>query len=215
MTTIPVAVPAPVPIPAGEVVAANVSADDYMEQYAGDFYEWVEGYVVKMAPVTYRHDEITGYDYILLKGYFALNPIGEVKRAPFVMRVDATNSRREPDLQIILKTNPGQMTETAMIGAADICIEVVSPESVAHDYGEKFVEYEKGGVREYWIFDPIRTEALFYRLGADGKYSLHRPDEQGNYTTPLLPRFRLHAPLHWEDFMPDFFRHRAARPRHV
>lgn len=30
---------------------------------------------------------------------------------------------------------------------ADICIEIVSPESVTRDYGDKFVEYEKAGYR--------------------------------------------------------------------
>jgi Uma2 family endonuclease len=103
-----------------------------------DGYEWIKGAVITMVPVSLRYDMIVGYLRKCLEAYFDLRSIGRVVGQPFVMRLDATESRREPDLQIILKTNPGQLTDTAMIGPADICIEVVSPESVACDYGEKF-----------------------------------------------------------------------------
>jgi Uma2 family endonuclease len=42
-----------------------------------------------------------------------------------------------------------------MDGAADIVIELVSPESVHRDYGEKLYEYEQAGVPGYWIIDPL------------------------------------------------------------
>lgn len=61
---------------------------------------------------------------------------------------------REPDVQVILDNYPGEFTEIGMIGPADICIEIVSPESVTRDRGEKFSEYEQAGVTEYWIIDP-------------------------------------------------------------
>ncbi len=40
----------------GEVVATNVSLEDYMENYAADFCEWVEGVVIKMSG-TVTHNE--------------------------------------------------------------------------------------------------------------------------------------------------------------
>jgi Uma2 family endonuclease len=119
------------------------------------------------------------------------------------MRLDATKSYREPDLQIILKTNPGQFTGTAMIGPADICIEVVSPESGERDYGKKFLEYEKAGVTEYWLLDPIRKTARFNRLDPSGIYADISPDAGGNYQTPLLPGLKLHAPTLWQEPLPD------------
>ena len=121
------------------------------------------------------------------------------------MQVDTTQSRREPDLQVIPHANPGQLTETAMIGPADICVEVVSPESVTRDYGEKFLEYEQGGVGEYWLIDPIRAEAFFYRLGEDGHYDLQRADEHGYYRSARLPKLSLHVPTLWQSDLPGFF----------
>lgn len=183
----------------------HISVEEYEEHYAHDRYEWAGGVLIKMSPVSGTHDLLTGYLYKLLDAYLTLRPLGVIRRDPFMMRVDATNSRREPDLQVILKTNAGQLTETAMVGPADICIEVVSAESVARDYGEKFKEYEQGGVREYWIIDPLRKLPFFYRVGNENVYTLVALDDQGNYQTPLLPDFRLHVPTLWQSDLPDFF----------
>jgi Uma2 family endonuclease len=189
-------------LPSGDIVAVGISGDDFMAFYEGH-YEWVRGYVIRMSPVTARHDDLTTYLRDLLRAYFALRPLGLVRGDPFVQRIDAVNSRRQPDLQVILRTNPGQLTETAMIGPADICIEVVSSGSVRTDYGDKFEEYERGGVAEYWLFDPLREQAFFYRRGANGLYQIVAPDADGHYTTPLLPGLRLHVPTLWADELPD------------
>jgi Uma2 family endonuclease len=193
----------PLTPPAGEIVAAEVSAEDYMAQYAEHHHEWVKGVVIKMTPESLRHALIIKYLLRLLDAYFSLNPIGTVLDEPFVMRLE--ESFREPDLQVILNTNPGQLTETAMIGPADICIEVVSPESMPRDYGDKFIEYEKAGVQEYWIVEPLRQRYDFYRRDDSGIYRGIHPDDQGLYRTPLLPQFTLHVTTLWEPELPDFF----------
>jgi Uma2 family endonuclease len=192
-------------LPAGEIVAVGVSADEYLARYAEHRYEWVKGAVIKMSPESLRHALIIKYLLRLLDAYFSLNPIGTVLDDPFVMRLEAAESYREPDLQVILNTNPGQLTDTAMIGPADICIEVVSPESGPRDYGDKFIEYEKASVKEYWIVDPLRRRCDFNRLAESGVYAACTPDDQGFYRTPLLPRLALHVPTLWQAELPDFF----------
>jgi len=174
-----------------------------MEQYAHDHYEWVRGEVTKMTPVSYTHDALAKYLLILLESYLSLRSVGVVLREPFVMRLDDVEARREPDLQVILEGNPGELTDTAMIGPADICVEIVSPESVARDYGQKFAEYEKAGVKEYWLIDPTRKTALFYRLNEEGIYKLVATDEDNNYQTPLLPELRLHVLTLWQEKLPN------------
>jgi Uma2 family endonuclease len=193
----------PLTLPAGEVVAAGVSAEEYMAQYAEHHHEWVKGAVIKMSPVSEFHDRLTAYFRQLLDAYLVMNKIGRVRSTPFVMRLE--ESFREPDLQGILNTNPGQLTDTAMIGPADICIEVVSPESGPRDYGDKLIEYEKAGVQEYWIVDPLRRRCDFNRRDDSGIYRVIHPDDQGVYHTPLLPHLTLHVPTLWEPELPDFF----------
>jgi len=181
-----------------------VSVDDYMEHYAHDHYEWVDGELIKIMPGSLLHQNMIAFLLQLLNAYFAFNKIGQVIFESFVMRLDAfPNRRREPDLQVILNTNPGQLTETYMHGAADICIEIVSPESGERDYVDKMEEYQAGGVREYWIFDPKRKTHRFYRLNERDLYDLLHPDADGNYQTPLLPNFTLNVPTLWADPLPD------------
>lgn len=195
------ALPVPAQLPPGP--ENGISADEYMARYAHEHYEWAQGVLVEMTPVNIRHDELAAYLLILFKSYFALRPIGMVHREPFVMRLDAVNAWREPDFQVILKSNPGNLTDTAMIGPADICVEIVSPESVARDYGQKFAEYEKAGVKEYWLVDPTRETALFYRLNEEDIYKLVAPDAKGAYQTPLLPGLELYIPTLWQKELPD------------
>ncbi len=189
----------------GEIVATDVSFEEYLEKYAANFCEWVGGTVEKMSPVHERHDLLTRYVAIVVEAYFDLRPIGTLRQAPFVMRLPATGISREPDLQIILNTNPHTLTPTYMDGPANICIEIVSPESVQRDHGIKFEEYEKGGVLEYWILDPIHTETRFYRLNEEGVYVIHQSDENGFYETPQLPGLRLHVPTLWIEPLPGFY----------
>ncbi len=186
----------------GKIVATGISYEEYLARYAANFCEWVGGTVVQMTPISGRHDELTYYLRTLFESYLALRPIGTVRSQPFVMRISDAELAREPDIQVILKTNSGDLTDTAMIGPADICLEVVSTESTGRDYGEKFAEYERVGVREYWIIDPLREECRFHRLDEDGHYRLYSVDAQGNYRTPLLPDLAVHVPTLWERNLP-------------
>lgn len=201
MTTITLAPSAVLPV--GKIIAQDVTAEDYMAHHAEHFREWVGGYVIAMSPESFTHANIVKYLENFLDIFVGLKSLGQVVDAPFVMRLDAVNAIREPDVQVILNDNPGTLTETAMIGPADICIEVVSPESVARDYGQKFEEYEKAGVREYWIIDPIRKDARFYRLQDTGLYAPAALDEDGHFTTSLLPGLRLHVPTLWREELPS------------
>jgi len=188
----------------GEVIATGVTFEDYLEKYAADFCELVEGNVIKMSPIHERHDIISRYLAMLFEAYFDARPIGLIRQAPFVMKIPATNLSREPDIQVILKTNPGKLTPTFMEGPADICIEVVSPESIQRDHSDKLKEYEKAGVGEYWITDPIHQECRFFRLNAAGIYIAYKEDVAGNYTTPNLPGLLLHTATLWQSELPRF-----------
>jgi Uma2 family endonuclease len=195
-------IPAPATLPAGEIIATNITAEDYLAEYAETFHEWVRGTVIQMSPVSERHDLLAIYLRLILDTYFDLRPIGRARNAPFVMRLEAAGAFREPDIQVILHENPGELTATAMIGPADICIEIVSLESATRDYGEKFVQYEAAGVREYWIIDPLRRDVRFSRRQTDDLYTTIQPDESGQHQTPLLPGLKLHIPTLWSDVLP-------------
>jgi Uma2 family endonuclease len=171
----------------GQIIAADVSFEEYLEKYAADFCELVEGNVIKMSPIHEDNDKLTRYLANLLDAYLEIRPIGQIRIAPFVVKVSTDSPKREPDLQIILNTNLGKLRPTYMEGPTDICIEIISPGSVEEDRGTKFSEYEKGGVGEYWIFDPIHKEALCYRLNAEAFTCLNMPTLMATTARPRCP----------------------------
>lgn len=179
----------------------GVTFEEYYDKYAHNHYEWVEGRLYKVTPAGLQHNDIIFYMGMLFDAYFALRPIGRRISSPFLLKL-SDEVAREPDLMVVLNDNSNTLTDTMMVGAPDICVEVVSPESVGRDRGTKFREYEAGGVREYWLIDPIRSEARFYRLGDKGYYAAHDPDASGNYTTPRLPDLVLHVPTLWQSPLP-------------
>lgn len=179
----------------------RISWDEYMEKYAAHFMEFVDGEVIPLSSIHIRHDEIYGYLRVLFSIFFAYRPIGRVVGEPFVMKL-SKNVSREPDLQVILATSYDRFHDTYMDGPADIAIEIISPESVGRDHGTKFSEYEAFGVPEYWIIDPLHAECRFYRRG-EAYYTLIRESDEGYYTTPQLPDFRLHVPTLWLPNLPD------------
>lgn len=202
---LPPTIASPEDIPEG----IEMSEQDYLNTYAVQFYEYAEGRAIKMSPIHMRHNRLTDFLLDVFRVFFLYRPIGTVEHAPFTMRLPEIGHYREPDLMIILNTNPGSLTPTMMIGPADICIEVVSPESIERDHGTKFEEYERAGVGEYWIIDPVHQEGRFYRQAQrpdpsePRRYEPVAPDAEGNFYTPLLPDLVLHVPSLWIDPLPN------------
>jgi Uma2 family endonuclease len=86
-------------------------------------------------------------------------------------------------------------------GPADLVVEIVSPGSGAIDRGDKYYEYEKGGVKEYWLLDPRRQEAEFYQRGRDGVYQL-MPIDKGVFRGAVLKGLWLQVAWLWQKPQP-------------
>lgn len=179
----------------------HVSLEDYLAHYAADFYEWHDGELLRMPPVTDEHDLLSIYFRNFFDAYFISRPIGVTRNAPFAMRL-GDRTVREPDVQVILNDNSSEYTKTGLRGPADICVEIVSPESTPRDYGVKFTEYESFGVGEYWIIDPQRRDAIFYRLNITTGHFV-RMATHTTYETPLLPDLVVDISVLWQDPLPN------------
>ena len=67
---------------------------------------------------------------------------------------------------------------------------------------EKFYEYERAGIPEYWLLDPQTRRAEFYQLGSEGQYHLIAPDKDARYRSAVLPGFWLQASWLWQRPLP-------------
>jgi len=102
----------------------------------------------------------------------------------------------------VAKKTLKRLKQTYLDGPADLVVEIVSPDSRLRDRGEKLAEYEAGGVREYWVLDPIDRRGDFYVRAADGRYERKRPNDQGIYRSHVIDGFWLRERWLWKDPLP-------------
>ncbi len=159
--------------------------------------EWVDGEVVLLTPNTGPHQKVVAVLYMLLLQFLKQTQLGEVWVAPMLMRLPEKPSGREPDVLVLLTGHLDRYRVNFIDGPADLAVEVVSEESQGRDRGEKFIEYEAAGIPEYWLIDPLRHNADFYRLDENGRYRRAEPDPDGRYRSAVLPGFTLDPAWLW------------------
>src|SRR2546430_476868 len=103
--------------------------------------EWIDGEVIFMSPAAEKHQEILAFLLTLLKLYVEAKNLGRVLPAPFAMRLAKSKRGREPDLLYVKSDRLNLIQRTYLDGPADLVVEIISPESIGRDRGEKFVEY--------------------------------------------------------------------------
>ena len=94
--------------------------------------------------------------------------------APFDVRLpksteedDQVDTVVQPDVLIV--SDLEKFDARGMRGAPDWVAEVLSPSTARHDRTVKLSAYERAGVREVWIIDPIDRKLAVYQLEA-GSY---------------------------------------------
>lgn len=164
--------------------------------------EWVDGEVILMSSASQRHQLITSFLTSLLQHFAEVNQSGVVLSAPFQMKLEVRPSGREPDVLFVSADNLGRLKDMYLDGPADLVVEVISAESRARDRGDKFYEYEQGGVREYWLIDPIRKQAEFYLLGDDNLYHPASIGEDDKFHSIVLRGLHLKVSWLWQEPLP-------------
>ncbi len=161
--------------------------------------EWVNGEIVMTSPASNQHQDIADFLTTVLRAYVQSRNLGIVRSAPFQMKL---RNGREPDLLFVKQEHLERLKPTYLDGPADLVIEIVSPESIGRDRGEKFYEYAQGGVPEYWLIDPQRQQAEFYELQAD-YYTLRASGREGRYDAFTVPGFWLRIEWLWQEPLPS------------
>jgi Uma2 family endonuclease len=146
-----------------------------------------------------RHQEISLFLATVLGDYVSTRDLGTAVQPPFQMKLE---HGREPDLLFVSKSNRERLRETYLDGPADLVVEIASPESGGRDRGEKFYEYARGGVAEYWLIDPDTRWAEFYRLSEEGHYRTAFAGAEGVYHSAVIPGFWLRVEWLWQQPKP-------------
>lgn len=92
--------------------------------------------------------------------------LGEVFIAPCDVFLNSENAY-QPDICYVAATNLKIVKEKGIYGAPDIIIEVLSISNNQYDKTSKKEEYQKAGVKEYFIVDPFEKSVSHLFLVQD------------------------------------------------
>jgi Uma2 family endonuclease len=151
-------------------------------------HELIDGeHFVTPAPNT-KHQTVSVNFTLALGVFIKAHDCGRLFTAPYDI-VFSPRDVVEPDLLFVSRERLGLLTERNLQGAPDLLIEILSPSTRTRDEGIKRRLYERMGVREYWLADPLfDTVQVYRRAGEALRLVAEFSAEAGDVlTTPLLP----------------------------
>jgi hypothetical protein len=136
--------------------------------------------------------------------------------APFDVRLPKSNEEDDlvdtvvqPDVLIVIDRK--KIDARGVRGAPDWVAEVLSPSTARHDQTVKLSAYERAGVREVWLIDPVALTLTIYQLEITGARPLsNSKDERGSLPFRASP---LIGPACWPGCRKTDLRPTSAAPR--
>ena len=174
----------------------------YQERY--EKYELINGEVHMMSRPSFNHLRVEKN----VVGIFDRHLRGKRCEAFFEPNVRLSDKDQFiPDVVIVC--NPEILNDPWIEGVPDLVVEVLSRSTARNDRFNKKALYEKYGVKEYWIVDPLGKTIEVYHL-IDGKFELddfyveHREDEWKRMTDREKAEAEAHHTIKvslYDDFM--------------
>jgi len=131
--------------------------------------ELSEGRLIITPSPSTQHQLILSNLFLMIGNYILLNNLGKLFTSPTDVRLKEGNIR-QPDISFISNKHQDRITEK-YLGVPDLVVEILSESTIDTDRKDKFYEYEKAGVLEYWIVDPEAKTIEVYVL-ENGTYIL-------------------------------------------
>ena len=129
--------------------------------------EIIGGKVVMMAPASVNHNRVGKRIARIFDDYLYGKQCEYFQETGLVLSQD--EDEYIPDGMVVC--DPGKVRENAVYGTPDLVVEILSRSTARYDRGRKREVYERFGVREYWIVDPLALSVEQYVL-EDGKFVL-------------------------------------------
>ncbi len=144
-----------------DILKRTITYQEFKEMEFDDndtsWYEIINGELVgKQAPTT-DHQAISAEIVFLLTTFAKRTKIGRVLFAPLDVVFEDENMFH-PDILFIKKERLFIVDEKekVVMGAPDLVVEILSKSTAPDDKGEKKDVYERFGVKEYWLVDPVK-----------------------------------------------------------
>jgi Uma2 family endonuclease len=164
---------------------------DYFEMPDdGKRYEIIDGELIELQTPYIIHQTVSGNILFELVKFVNQKKVGTIYMAPLDVVFNDINVV-QPDILFIATENYHIITEKNISGVPDLIIEIISPATGYYDLSGKKDLYEKFGVQEYWIVDPMKQRIEIY-LNFEHKFELHqRLEKKGIVKSNILKGFEI------------------------
>jgi len=144
--------------------------------------ELIDGELIMSATPVPKHQRLNRRFIILLDD---LIPNGELFFAPIGVYFDEENIP-EPDIVWVAENSKCVVGDKYLEGPPDLIIEIFSPGTATRDKREKYQLYQRYGVREYWMVDPVGqyVEVCVLKDGKFMQQGVYGPDD--SFESPVL-----------------------------
>ncbi len=156
----------------------------------------IDGVIYMASPENHAANELFVWLLSVMAAFVQELRLGRVYGSRVAFRLDRDNSP-EPDIAFVRIERYHLAQFGYFEGPPDLGIEIVSPESIERDYQQKRQQFERAGMRDYWIIDPLEQKATILRLGRDGKYREVRK-QRGRIASKVLAGFWLETEWLWQ-----------------
>ena len=178
---------------------------DYKTWDDGLRWELIEGEAFCMSPgPSTAHQSLLGDLHIKLGNFFEGKEC-RVFLAPFDVMLpvgeetdDEVDTVVQPDIMILC--DKSKLQNNGIKGAPDVVFEILSPSTSRRDLDIKFKQYERAGVKEYMIADPLNRFVIAHRRDAEGRFSwkkIYGADDVLEFG--LFPELRIPLSAVWRD----------------
>jgi Uma2 family endonuclease len=133
----------------------------------GRRHEIIEGEHCVSAAPTSKHQIVLGRLHRALGVFTDDRELGEVLSPPMAVVLSEFDIV-EPDLVFVSRERLLLIDEARLNGAPDLAVEVLSPSTRGRDLSNKLRLYERAGVTEYWVLDPVEDSVEVYGLNEGG-----------------------------------------------
>jgi Uma2 family endonuclease len=148
----------------------------------GHRYQLLEGELVMTPSPNRWHQQVLRELALKLQAHVEKHALGEVFFAPLDVTLDDRNVV-QPDILFVSKERSGILQGGRVIGAPDLCVEILSPGTQRIDRVRKLELYARFGVTHYWIVDLDTRTIEEYALAGD----VYRVRSITEYDAPFRP----------------------------
>jgi Uma2 family endonuclease len=168
--------------------AKKITIDEYMAMPIGAPYQYINGFLIDWPSRTVPHQTALGNLLVAILNYEdRIRNGGIYIIGPIEVILDDKNSY-QPDF-IYIAEERKEILKDYIRGAPDLVVEILWEKNAYYDLRPKEDTYEKYGVKEYIIIDPIQQNADMYLL-KDGVYVLEQKAQLTEvFKSVLLPGF--------------------------